>query len=80
VSSLEVPEQQWGRMSQLYRKRIDELTGLPSVVSALVCEYAQNGLTLDDAKHHRAELMRQRKYHVDEQNNEWEREFSLCEH
>ncbi|MEC3918524.1 DUF4246 domain-containing protein [Nocardia sp. CDC160] len=38
-------------------------------------------MTLDQAKQYREELMRERKFFVDEHNQElYEREFSLCEH
>ncbi len=38
-------------------------------------------MTLEQAKSHREELMRERKFFVDEHNEQlYEREFSLCEH
>ncbi|MEU1123074.1 DUF4246 domain-containing protein [Streptomyces sp. NPDC005899] len=38
-------------------------------------------MTLDEARSHREELMRERKFFVDEHNEQlYEREFSLCEH
>ena len=38
-------------------------------------------MTLDEAKDFRAQLMRERKFFIDEHNEElYEREFSLCEH
>ncbi|MEV6548438.1 DUF4246 domain-containing protein [Streptomyces sp. NPDC051597] len=38
-------------------------------------------MTLEQAKNHREELMRERKFFVDEHNEQlYEREFSLCEH
>ncbi|MFJ7589650.1 DUF4246 domain-containing protein [Streptomyces sp. NPDC097617] len=38
-------------------------------------------MTLEEAEHHREQLMRERKFFVDEHNEQlYEREFSLCEH
>lgn len=38
-------------------------------------------MTLEQAKHYREQLMRERKFFVDEHNEQlYEREFSLCEH
>ncbi|GHC85108.1 hypothetical protein GCM10010309_63290 [Streptomyces violaceochromogenes] len=38
-------------------------------------------MTLDQAKNHREQLMRERRFFVDEHNEQlYEREFSLCEH
>ena len=38
-------------------------------------------MTLDEAKGHREELMQERKFFIDEHNEQlYEREFSLCEH
>ncbi|KAL9652012.1 hypothetical protein ABK040_000353 [Willaertia magna] len=36
--------------------------------------------TLEEAKNYREELMKARKYYKDENNDEFERPFSLCEH
>lgn len=42
---------------------------------------ATSTMTLDEAKAYREELMRERKFFVDEHNEQlFEREFSLCEH
>ncbi len=38
-------------------------------------------MTLEQAKEFRSQLMRERKFFVDEHNEKiYEREFSLCEH
>jgi len=46
----------------------------------LILDFAETGFTLQKAKEYRLELMRERKFAVDDQNEELEREFSLCEH
>ncbi len=52
----------------------------PRELSRKVAEYLP-GMTLKEARQYREKLMFQRKYFIDQQNQEiFEREFSLCEH
>jgi len=64
-------------------KILKETTKLPSDVRAVVFEYQSyfgSGMSLEQAKKHRANLMDERKNLVIDNNQIFEREFSLCEH
>lgn len=80
TSTLHVPDQRWDVNRAFLHEAIVSLTSLPSVVAALITDYAKIGFTLKEALKYRQELMRERKYFVDAQNNAWQREYSLCEH
>jgi len=80
VTTSQVAPQQWPAQLPKFRQCVSDVGGLPTAVANLVCEYVHNGFTADEAVHHRAELMRQRKFFINEKNQEWQREFSLCEH
>jgi len=53
---------------------------LPKDVVELIGSYCKIGLTLAEAKEHRLKLMQERKVFINAQNEEMEREYSLCEH
>jgi hypothetical protein len=55
-------------------------TTMPSVIIRIIAEYMSSGMTHREALAVRASLMNERKYFVDEHNQQWQREFSLCEH
>ena len=91
ISTEDVPEQQWERVKKqvllqllLVAKSFGKT--LPKDVALLILHYAKWGFTMEEAKKHRLELMKERKYFVDNQNMEYEddvdeeREYSLCEH
>jgi len=85
-SSANIPEQQWDKYKPMVASSINEVTQslirtkLPTEVVARILEFAKWGLTLDEAKQHRLELIKERKYYVDKNNKLWERNFSFCEH
>ena len=46
----------------------------------MIVGFVENGFTWELAKEFRLALMHDRKFVVDEQNVEMEREYSMCEH
>jgi hypothetical protein len=52
----------------------------PKDVVKHILSFAKVGLTFEEAKQHRELLMKERKYFINQQNQEMERDFSLCEH
>ncbi|KAL3691665.1 hypothetical protein R1sor_005316 [Riccia sorocarpa] len=86
VSTRHVPPQQWERfvpqlvnlISLTVKRVIGKFFPLPLVQE--IVSRAKSGLTLAEARRHRLELMRERKYKIEHDNEEWEREYSLCEH
>jgi len=84
ISTAQVPKQNWTEqrpvVKALIEKQIEEW-GLPSdnCESALqeILEFAKWGFTIDEAKVHRLELMKERKYNKQTWNI---REVELCEH
>ncbi|KAG6542148.1 hypothetical protein Mapa_016450 [Marchantia paleacea] len=86
VSTKHVPEQQWERIMpkqlELMSLVANRLTGKripPAIINEIVSR-AKRGMTMEEARRHRLELMKERKYKVDHDNQEWEREYTLCEH
>jgi hypothetical protein len=47
---------------------------------AMIVERAKWGFTKAEAHVHREALMKERKYYIDANNSQWERQFSFCEH
>ncbi|KAL2622356.1 hypothetical protein R1flu_002561 [Riccia fluitans] len=86
VSTRHVPPQQWERqvpqLVNLMCLVVKRVTGkfFPLPMIQDIVSRAKSGLTLAEARRHRLELMRERKYKVEHDNEEWEREYSLCEH
>jgi hypothetical protein len=89
LSSSHVPEQQWERVVKKLRIQLILVTNaiqkkLPKEIILLICDFAKYGFTLQEAKEHRLALMKQRKFIVNRENEEYEevveREYSLCEH
>ncbi|KAL3691666.1 hypothetical protein R1sor_005317 [Riccia sorocarpa] len=86
LSTRHVPPQQWERfvpelvnlMSLIVKRVVGKFFPLPLVQE--IVSRAKSGLTLAEARRHRLELMRERKYKIEQDNEEWEREYSLCEH
>jgi len=62
-------------------KDIPPLSGLPLEVVKRIVSFLDWPMSLSEAKEYRAELMAERKYFISKNNEEYfEREFSLCEH
>ncbi|KAL3691664.1 hypothetical protein R1sor_005315 [Riccia sorocarpa] len=86
VSTRHVPPQQWERsvpqLVNLMCLVVKRVTGkfFPLPLVQEIMSRAKSGLTLAEARRHRLGLMRERKYKIDSENEEWEREFTLCEH
>ncbi|KAL3691663.1 hypothetical protein R1sor_005314 [Riccia sorocarpa] len=86
VSTRHVPPQQWERfvpelvhLMSLIAKRVHgKFFPLPLVQE--IVSRAKSGLTLAEAKRHRLELMREREYKIENNNEVWEWEYSLREH
>lgn len=78
VSTATVPPQQ---LEWLKREVQSKPSGLPHELSEKILDFLDWPLSLEEAKKHREELMKERKYFI-EINNEclFERPFSLCEH
>ncbi|KAL2622542.1 hypothetical protein R1flu_002747 [Riccia fluitans] len=88
VSTRHIPEQQWERLKpkQLLVMSLvaNRVTGprkrFPFALIDEIVSRAKVGLTTKEARWHRLELMKERKYKIDEDNQGWEREYTLCEH
>ncbi|BBN14296.1 hypothetical protein Mp_6g10480 [Marchantia polymorpha subsp. ruderalis] len=86
VSTKHVPDQQWERIMpkqlELMSLVADRLTGkrIPPVIIHDIVSRAKSGMTMVEARRHRLELMKERKYKVDQNNQAWERDYTLCEH
>ncbi len=53
---------------------------LPDDVLNYLLDFLECGFTREIAKKIQLEIIRERKYVIDRENEEVEREFSLCEH
>ncbi|KAL3691358.1 hypothetical protein R1sor_005009 [Riccia sorocarpa] len=90
VSTRHIPEQQWERLKPqqllIMSMVANRITGpgpdkrIPFPIIDEIVSRAKVGMTIEEARRHRLELMKERKYKIDEDNEEWEREYSLCEH
>ena len=85
ISTMDVPQQQWERVKYtqavwltLVSKRMGKQ--LPKEMVMYIIEKAKYGFTWEEALQHRLNLMKERKFFVNDQNEEMEREYSLCEH
>jgi len=66
-------------MEELFK--IKPFSSLQKEILELIMSYCRWPMTLTEAKVHRAGLMAERKYFIDESNEQFfERRFSLCEH
>lgn len=80
ISTLTVPPQQKTWLVEEI-KDIPPLSGLPLEVVKRIVSFLDWPMSLSEAKEYRAELMAERKYFISKNNEEFfEREFSLCEH
>ncbi|BBN14876.1 hypothetical protein MPTK1_6g15240 [Marchantia polymorpha subsp. ruderalis] len=86
ISTKHVRPQQWEPLvpglvntMSLVVKRVSGRSFPLPIIQEIVSR-AKIGLTEEEARRHRLELMRERKYKIDHDNEEWEREYSLCEH
>lgn len=85
LSTAVVPPQQQSWFSRELKSmsvtKRTELGRLPDPVISKIVSYMDYPMSYDDAKKHREELMRERKYFVNDSNERlFERPFSLCEH
>jgi len=86
ISTADVPPQQWPSVrtsycvaiTQWFRKLTKNFG--PKEVVRMIAEFAKTGFSLEEANQHRLDLMQDRKYFRDAQNQWLERSFSLCEH
>lgn len=85
ISTIDIPPQQWDKVKSglaltlcgvLWKLKIE----FPPELVRYILGFAKCGFTLEEAKAHRLELMKERKYYVDANNRIWERSFSFCEH
>ncbi|KAL3691659.1 hypothetical protein R1sor_005310 [Riccia sorocarpa] len=84
ISTRHVPPQQWERfvpqlvilMSLIVKRVAGTFFPLPLIQE--IVSRAKSGLTLAEARRHRLELMRERKYKIEHDNEEWEREAGCC--
>jgi hypothetical protein len=53
---------------------------LPREIMFHILKLAKWGFTKEEAHEHRKALMQERKYYIDANNRQWQREFSFCEH
>ncbi|CAM9506086.1 unnamed protein product, partial [Choristocarpus tenellus] len=86
-STADVPDQNWDHNRvqgvvalQAKARRVIGGRGLPEDVVRHVLTFAKQGMTLEEAKRVRLNLMKDRKYLKDSLNRWMEREISLCEH
>jgi len=80
ISTLTVPPQQRTWLVDKL-KDVPPLSGLPLEVVKRIVSFLDWPMSLSEAKEYRAELMAERKYFISKNNEEYfEREFSLCEH
>ena len=77
VSTATVPPQQL----EWLKREVQSKPSLPNELSEKILDMLDWPMSLEEAKKHREQLMKERKYFI-EQNNEnlFERPFSLCEH
>jgi hypothetical protein len=85
LSTADVPPQQHSWVAHQYDSEMHTLlhcaTGMPEDVIAYMFEFLDFPLSRSAAEEIRGELMKERKYYVNEVNEEiFERPFSLCEH
>eukprot|EP00834_Sanchytrium_tribonematis_P001805 NODE_47_length_32105_cov_1.240892.p4 type:complete len:516 gc:universal NODE_47_length_32105_cov_1.240892:5155-3608(-) len=81
TSTKEVGPQQmdWFKKEILQDKSL--ISGLPELIFDKIMRYMDYPIHLEEAKEIRLKLMEERKYYMDERNEQlYEREFSLCEH
>jgi hypothetical protein len=82
LSTARVPPQQ----ADWFRMEVDGNDGtmfdkLPNEIREIIMQQNDWPMSLDAAKKHREDLMKERKFFFDNNNEEiWERPFSLCEH
>ncbi len=86
MSSDLVPPQQWdfvrpklGVMLLWVCKQL-KVKPFPKDVLKLILSFAKSGLLWEEAASHREKLMKERKFFINQKNQQMEREFSLCEH
>lgn len=79
-STSTIPPQQAEWLKELQRSAISHLSGLPEVVlENTLKDMLGRGMSWEEAKQHREELMEERKPVADE-DDDYELFFSLCEH
>jgi hypothetical protein len=83
VSTSSVPPQQseWLKMEMQNTTGGTHFSKLPKEIHDIILMQQDWPMSLEDAQKHRAELMKERKFFFEQNNEEiWERPFSLCEH
>uniref|UniRef100_A0A914DFU3 Uncharacterized protein n=1 Tax=Acrobeloides nanus TaxID=290746 RepID=A0A914DFU3_9BILA len=79
LSTARVPPQQNSWLFKEVCKIVPKLAMLPDLAKKRIQEFLP--MTLDEAKNFREELMKERKYYIEDSNNTiFQRPFSLCEH
>jgi len=80
ISTLHVPPQQISWYAEEI-SRIFPFSQLPKHVFETIVSFLEWPMSLEEAKQHRGELMKERKFFVEENTEKvFERPFSLCEH
>ncbi len=80
LSTASVPPQQRSWMLDIVQRDMSSLQ-LPPEITAKVMDHVAWPMSLADAKRYREELMKERKYFISKNNEEFfERPFSMCEH
>jgi hypothetical protein len=84
-STANIPWQQWdmikpGVMRALVEATVWHKVPLPHEILEYILKLAKWGFTKEEAHAHREILMKERKYYIDANNRQWERDFSFCEH
>ena len=81
MSTENVPPQRRDWLFDYLMNPIPVFPMLPSEIVAHIVNYMDWPMTLEEAKKHREELMKQRKYYIDQTTRTiFARPFSLCEH
>jgi hypothetical protein len=78
TSSSDVPKQQWDVIKEKINNAQKDY--IIKDLANMVNEYIKTGITHEEALDHRLKLMKERKFTVDKDNKEFEREYTLCEH
>lgn len=84
-SSADIPMQQWDKIKgevvrPLIEATVQHKVPIPREIIAMIIDKAKWGFTLEEAKKHREQLMKERKYVISANNELWERPYSFCEH
>ncbi len=69
-----------GTLLALIVRRTLHGVSMPRDILLKILRNSHNGMTLAQAKAHRSALMKERKVFINRNNEEMEREYSLCEH